>query len=210
MIWKLCTSIYGLCDAPRVWYLQVKEELLRIGVKKSKFDDDLFFLNLNGQLQGIICCHVDDFCLGETELFEEKIILTIKKEFIISHEENDNFKYLGLYIKQVDAIISLNQNSYINEVESIYVSREGMKKKEKYLCQKGVRQLRGIAGQLLWVAAQTRPDISFSACDVSMSLKDATIQDIFTANKVLKKLKSDKVTLFYPEIGKITDVKIIG
>ena len=134
MIWKLCTSVYGLCDAPRVWYLRVKEELLRIGVKKSKFDDALFFLNLNGQLQGIICCHVDDFCWGGTELFEEKIILTIKKEFIISHEENDNFKYLGLYIKQVDGIISLNQNSYINELESIYVSRERMKKKEEYLC----------------------------------------------------------------------------
>ena len=43
-----------------------------------------------------------------------------------------------------------------------------------------------------------------------MSLKDATIQDIFKANKVLKKLKSDKVTLFYPDIGKITGVKIIG
>ena len=67
---------------------------------------------------------------------------------------------------------------YINKLESIYVSRERMKKKEEYLCQKGVRQLRDIAGQLLWIASQTRPDISFSACDVSMSLKDATIQDI--------------------------------
>ena len=69
----------------------------------------MFFFNFNGQLQDIICCHVDDFCWGRTELFEEKIILTIKKEFIITHEENDHFKHLGLYIIQVDGIISLNQ-----------------------------------------------------------------------------------------------------
>ena len=36
-LWKLRTTVYGLCDAPRVWYLSVKEVLLESGAKKSKF-----------------------------------------------------------------------------------------------------------------------------------------------------------------------------
>lgn len=38
-LWKLNTTVYGLGDAPRAWYLCVKDELLKIGVMKSKFDN---------------------------------------------------------------------------------------------------------------------------------------------------------------------------
>ena len=31
-LWKLNTTVYGLCDAPREWYLIVKKELLATGV----------------------------------------------------------------------------------------------------------------------------------------------------------------------------------
>ena len=30
-LWKLKATVYGLCDAPRVWYMSVKEVLLKAG-----------------------------------------------------------------------------------------------------------------------------------------------------------------------------------
>ena len=60
-LWKLKTTVYGLCDAPRVWYISVKDVLLKAGAEKSKSDDSIFFWHRNGKVQGLICCHADTF-----------------------------------------------------------------------------------------------------------------------------------------------------
>ena len=77
-LWKLKTTVYGQWDAPRVWYISVKEVLLKAGAEKSKFDDSIFFWHRNPKVHRLICCHVDDFfrrstndlktlCLSDTE-----------------------------------------------------------------------------------------------------------------------------------------------
>ena len=60
-LWKLNISVYGLCDAPRTWYLSLKYVLLRAGATKSKFDDSAFLWTVNNKLQGVMCCHVEGF-----------------------------------------------------------------------------------------------------------------------------------------------------
>ena len=42
-LWKLNTTVYGLKDASRIWYLKVKEQLMLLGCKVSKFDEALFY-----------------------------------------------------------------------------------------------------------------------------------------------------------------------
>ena len=95
-------SVYGLCDAPRAWYLKVKEVLEKAGAGKSKFDDVPFCWHHNDKLEGILSCHVDDFVWGETNIFVNKIINVLKQTFSISSEECETFKYLGLYAQQKD------------------------------------------------------------------------------------------------------------
>ena len=73
-LWKLKITIYGLYDAPRVWYLSVKKVLQESGAKKNKPDDSVFYWHKNGKLQGSICCLVNDFVLGETKEFEINVI----------------------------------------------------------------------------------------------------------------------------------------
>ena len=48
---------------------------------------------------------------------------------------------------------------------------------------KEAQQLRGLAGQINWVSSQTRHDMTYSACEVSVSTKNATIVDLTKANK---------------------------
>ena len=73
-LWKLKTTVYGLCDAPRVWFISVKQVLLKAGAEKSKLDDSIFFWHRNGKVQGLICCHVDDFFWGGINNFEKTVI----------------------------------------------------------------------------------------------------------------------------------------
>ena len=103
------TIVYGLCDVPRVWYISVKEVLLKAGTEKSNFHESIFFWHRNGKVQGLICCHVDDFFWGGKNDFEKTVIQKLKASFVTSLEKLESFKYLGLNIvKKNDCIYFRN------------------------------------------------------------------------------------------------------
>ena len=66
-----------------------------------------------------------------------------------------------------------------------------------------------LAGQSNRTSSQTRPDISYQACEVSTSIKNATICDLKTANKYIRKLKSLEAVLKFPNLGNIENVGIV-
>ena len=69
--------------------------------------------------------------------------------------------------------------------------------------------LRSKIGQILWVARQTRPDVM---CDVSIlasSTKHATVQTLHCTNKLIRRLKSDEVTLKFQHLGKDSSLKLV-
>ena len=57
------------------------------------------------------------------------------------------------------------------------------------LTETKAQQLRKLAGQLNWTSPQTRPDISYQACAVIISIKNAIICDLKTAKKYICKPK---------------------
>ena len=64
-------------------------------------------------------------------------------------------------------------------------------------------------GQILWVARQSRPDIM---CDISIlvsSTKHATVQTLHCANKLIRNLKSEEVTLRFRYLGKDSSLKLM-
>ena len=43
-LWLLLKCAYGLADAPRSWYLKIRDELLRLNALPSKLDNGIFLL----------------------------------------------------------------------------------------------------------------------------------------------------------------------
>ena len=91
-------------------------------------------------------------------------------------------------------------------MELIPVKRED---KNSELNRKEKRLLRGAAGQLNWVASQTRPDIAFDACVACVSLKNTTLRDIHMVNKSIRKLKAVNVALHFNDNGNIEEASIL-
>ena len=60
-LWKLNTTIYSLNNASRSWYLNVKNELTKLGAETCQSDPFVFVWHSNAKLYGILCTHVDDF-----------------------------------------------------------------------------------------------------------------------------------------------------
>ena len=63
-----------------------------------------------------------------------------------------------------------------------------------------ITPLRSLAGQLNWAASVSRPDVAYQACQTSSSISSATMKDIHTANKAIKYLKNNPVSIQFPRL----------
>ena len=93
--------MYGLCDTPRACYLSVKQELIKTGETKSKYDGTIFYKHNGRKPQGILSSHVDNFFWAGTSWFFAHVRDHFWKTFVVSKDERETFKYLGLQIQQM-------------------------------------------------------------------------------------------------------------
>ncbi|CAC5357016.1 unnamed protein product [Mytilus coruscus] len=114
--WKLEHGLYGLKDGARQFYISVKDELLNLGCRQSKLDPALFILTVKGSVQGVFCCHVDDFLHAGNEEFE-KLMEKLKKRFIAGKIEEEDFRYIGFMIKQNNEGIQLDHSIYMKKLD---------------------------------------------------------------------------------------------
>ena len=201
-LWKLKKPVYGLSDASRAWYLKASAEILSQGAAVSTYDSALFFLRNGSDLEGIICSHVDDFFFNGSQLFHSKVIDHIRNEFALSQELFDQMSFIGIEIAQSSDGITMHQNAYIEELEPIQLTDM---RKGRSLDVSEVRQLKGLIGQLQWIAKLTRPDIAFETSQLSANVKRATTDHVKRANKVVRKVKSEPLAVRIPDVGPISE-----
>ena len=155
-------------------------------------------------------CFVDDQLWGGSSEFEEKVIQKLRKSFDINYEHSSAFKYVGIDLKQAyDGSISINQESYLKGINPIAIGRERLRNKEDNITISERKQLRTIVGQLGWLSGISRPDISFKVSELSSAIKNATVNDLLKANKVLKYLKNTQSYIQFPKLDNINNLRIV-
>ena len=205
ILWRLKKPVYGLSDASRAWYLKASEEIKSQGATNSAYDNALFYLRNDTDLEGLICSHVDDFFFNGSQLFHTEIIDHLRNEFSLSQESFDQMSFIGIEISQDSDSISMHQKAYIDELQPIQLADTT---KGRLLNRSEVRLLKGLIGQLQWVAKLTRPDIAFDTSDLSSRVKSATTDDVKRANKVVRKVKSDPMIIRIPNVGSISEASL--
>ena len=207
-LWKLRKTVYGLCDAARAWYLRVKDELSSLSVKMCDLDNSLFLWYNKGKLEGIICIYVDDFLWSGTPCFENEVINKLKGKFLIGSSASIAFTYVGLSIKSYDDGITIDQSQYIASLNPIPISQSRLSQRKSLLIDSEKVAYRALVGQLNWVATHTRPDIAFDTCALSVAFKDATIGDLIKLNKLVTRIKSTEMNLFFPRLNSLENCTI--
>ena len=208
-LWRLKKTVYGLCDAARAWYLRVKDELLKLNVIMSTLDSALFSWCNNGKVDGIICVYVDDFLWAGTGVFEREVINKLSNMFLIGTSATKSFKYIGLNIKScVSGDITVDQFQYASSLKPITISRQRASIKTSELSDTEDTEYRALIGQLNWIATHTRPDIAFDVCELSVLCNNATVADILRLNKVISRVTTDNVKLYFPKMKPIEECSI--
>ena len=207
-LWKLKKTVYGLCDAARAWYMRVKEELKMLSIEMCSMDNSLFYWRRNGVLEGIICIYVDDFLYAGTQRFCNMVIEKLKEKFLIGSAESLNFTYVGLRIQSYKDGWTIDQNQYIAGLDMIPINKQRASEKKEALDDKEKKEYRALVGQLNWISTHTRPDIAFETCMLSSAFHEAKVADLTRLNKLVERVKRDKVNIYFPRINNIREVTL--
>ena len=213
VFWKLKKCVYGLSDAARQWYEIVKETILEAQIEICPHDDSFFYWFKDGHIEGIMTIHVDDFIYGGTSDFEELLKTSIFSKFTVGQMSENQFVYLGLNVVQnEDLSISVYQDDYVKSLKAIEIAPKRKLQKTYALSTGEYKQYRSICGQILWLAIQTRPDVSYDICVLSNYLSDPNVQNMVSLNKLVRKLhNSPGICLTFSRIVSIQQTwKIIS
>ena len=200
-IWKLKKCVYGLSDASLHWYNMVKYVMKSCHAHISTVDPAVFYwLNSDGKVKGILACHVDDFIWGGTTEFESTVIKHIKEKLNIGKEDSETFKFLGIGLCSDQDNITLDQKAYIGCLQPIQINKDRASKKDENLNSEEMHELRSKIGQLSWIAYQSRPDIIFDTCVLAADIKNAKVQHLIDINKLVKRVKSENISLKFENL----------
>ena len=207
-VWKLKKSVYGLVDAPRMWYRKVCAEVLHLGGVVSLFDPAVFYWHDNEEPMGFVCLHVDDFWWTGNENFRRTVISGFEKVFTVGSVSSVPRNYLGLCIDSAMSGYSVSQQAFHETLCEMPLTHS-KDEKTRPTTPEEKKELRGIIGKLLWLSVQTRPEISCSLSQLSSNLKESNVSDILAANKLIRYVRSEEVTLKFPELGLINDCRFV-
>ena len=208
-LWKMKRCPYGLADAGRHWYLRLKETLLKAGMVVSKYDQALFLWYIDGQLSGILTCHVDDIILGGENQFHDHVIVQLRNTFTVGVEEDTNLKYLGLMVTQTDDGIKVSTDEYANSLKELTVPKVNSEHQKEFSSDH-LKTLKQFCGQINWLTTQGRPDIAFDSCQIANSLKTGNHNVFYFANKIVRKIHNQIVNLNFPCGFDIKSCKVVS
>ena len=208
VLWKLKKPLYGLNDASRKFWLKVKEVFGKMGLRRLEGDEAMYFKkNKEGDLEGLISTHVDDFNLAGSDSFLEAVTEEIKKVLDVSKVEDDKFRFTGIDVEKVGDKIEISMNDYAASLEDIEVRED---KSSESLTREEMKIFRKYVGKLNWLAANTRPDLAIYALDLAKKQKQASLKDLRSINRILKKVREKESKVVFKRIGDKKDLCIFG
>ena len=211
---KLKKSLYGLKQSGRCWYNKLNEKLISKGFEKCESEPCVYRLRWMNKTV-ILSVYVDDIVLAsEDDVIREEAKRLLKECFIVK-DLGELHHLLGIEIEQRDGKLHMHQKNYIEKLLEKFNMKDCNPVKTPMEVD-GPRQLsnfnneaqeielpyREIIGSLMFIAQNTRPDISYTVGILSQ-YNDKYQEKHFTAAKrVLRYLKgSSGLGILYETTG---------
>jgi hypothetical protein len=194
---ELKKAIYGLRQAPLVWYKRLSAYLKTLGFSISQSDPCVFWrVGVAWRVDTWIFAHVDDLVIisKQPEHFKKEM----EAEFSIKYPGEAVF-LLGMNIERLEHGIAINQTQYIERklvqfgFDSLHLATCPLNPKE-YLRKATAAEVeelhnlgvsyRALVGSLNYLSVLTRPDISYAVSTLSQYLDRPGIRHYHAAVQV--------------------------
>jgi len=180
----------------------------KIGLKVMKGDEAFYYLHKDGELIGAVITHVDDFTMAGTDEFIAETLEIVGKELTISKIEEDGFRYTGIDVVTLEDGIQLEMKDYVDSLEPVQEIRKA--EKDELLTREELKMYRKMTGKLSWLANSTRPDLSYTALEMSKKNRTAQIKDLRDVSRIVNKAKAKSSKVKFSRIGPKDDLMIVA
>jgi hypothetical protein len=200
IIVKLEKALYGLVEAPRLWYDLLRSAIQESNFRASEYDECVFVKHdIDNQIIGIMALHVDDLligCCNNDEL--NKISQALKAKFKdIKVNDGPIVNYLGMTLDFEHAgKVTVTQKGYVSDLITLYnVDKKSFNPAsgklfvvgtdEEILDTKGQDYLRSGVAKLLYLAKRTVPELAPVVAFLSTRAEKFTISDLSKFDKAI-------------------------
>ena len=213
---KLVKSLYGLAEAPRLWYLHLFDTLInKLGFIQSKIDACLLMKD------GImIVVFVDDCAISyRNEADYIKLIADLRSLSFELTEEGEFSKFLGINFDFKNNTVHMTQTGLIDRIAAATgltnsnpnhtpTHQEALGKDINGPTMTDTWSYRSVVGMLLYLSTNTRPDIAFAVSQVARFSNNPKQSHATAVKTIIRYLVGtrDKGTLVTPT-GKL-DIKL--
>lgn len=193
ILWKLRKPPYRITEAGRQW----AKEIDSWPVNSARFTrllgmSQIYIKRTESNQILLIAVKVTDGLLiaGKIDIlngFAEEISRRYKVRKIIIE---DLIRFNGRTIMQDNrGNIQMNMNEFLLKVNSIKISKARRKQTDERATKEEVKELRSLAGSLLWLGAAVLPQASLTASFMQQKVARLLVRDLIDANNRLKHLR---------------------
>ncbi|GJR85614.1 ribonuclease H-like domain-containing protein [Tanacetum coccineum] len=207
-VYRVIKAIYGLHQAPRVWYETPSSFLMENGFRRGTIDKTLFIKKKKSDIM-LVQVYVDDIIFGSTKKsmcteFED----CMHKRFQMSSMGELTF-FLGLQVKQQPDGIFISQDKYVADILkkfdfcSIRTATTPIESNKPLVKDEDgvdvdVHVYRSMIGSLMYLTA-SRPDIMFVVCACARFQVTPKASHLNAVKRIFRYLKHQpKLGLWYP------------
>jgi hypothetical protein len=188
---EVIKPIYGLNDAPQLWYGKSTTTLEGLGWTRSRLDSCLMFLRDQQQrLIGVMACHVDDIlCGGRGALFDESI-KKLRATFPFRKWKIGEGEFCGSSLRQDPETfdIHISQSKYALEQLPKVVVRPRAAPEEPATPAE-IASMRKTCGAGQWLCKESRPDLAVQTSLAQQSFPQPTVGECRDANSMVRRAR---------------------
>lgn len=190
---RVLGAIYGLTNAPRIFWLDADRKLKEIGAYSNPMDRCLWYVkDSEGNICGRLGSQVDDFLFGGDMnnpawlSFREKF----KKLYRWSPWQSGEFEFSGCKLTQTMTFsIHVSQEDFCNGLRPVVIENEKQRAESDPLTPHEVSQTRALLMKAQWRALQTAPQFCARISRASSEINKPTLRLLQEANSVIKELR---------------------
>ena len=194
---RLRKAIYGVKQAPRAWYMELKQHLLNIGFVNSLADTSLFIYS-HGTTLLYLLVYVDDIIVTGSDPTSVAAVLNSLAERFSIKDPTDLHYFLGIEATRTNKGLHLMQRKYITDLLAKHNMLNAkpvatpLPTSPKLTLHGGTKlndasEYRSVVGSLQYLAF-TRPDIAFAVNRLSQFMHQPTSDHWQAAKRVLRYL----------------------
>ena len=195
----LLKAIYGLKQAPLLWFTTAREFLLSLAFVQSTSDPCLFILN-RGADKLILSLYVDDLILtSSSQALVDWVMTKICARFPIRDIKELSWT-VGVHLDLESDGLKMSQEAYIKSLVDKYLPNKNVRRRIPMATSQNLEDeskifgdmalYQAIVGCLNYLAHATRPDIMFAVNCLSRSLLRPTVPQYLAAIRVIEYLNS--------------------